>query len=220
MSPGDKLFSNYISAVREFEDLRRYADRLERLMEEDEQARQIDLQHLPTEEAEIEELFADPFPQVFYASIVIASCILLEQHIKGFAKTMQFALSRNLRLDDLRGSLIQRYRKYCSDVVDLDLEFSAADWDFLTGLYMLRNCLVHSAGEIESAQLRKFADAQELPVFEDRVLMYHKDVVRILTRTWDIVEAMYAAALRKFPSEMRAEIESKKENPAEAATEG
>jgi hypothetical protein len=145
MSPGDKLFSNYISAVREFEDLRRYADRLERLMEEDEQARQIDLQHLPAKKAEIEELFADPFPQVFYASIVIANRILFEQHIKGVARTTQFALSRSITMDDLRGSLIQRFRKYCSDVVDLDLCFSASDWDFLIGLFLLRNCLVHGA---------------------------------------------------------------------------
>src|SRR5260370_31956238 len=157
MSPGDKLFSNYISAVREFEDLRRHADRLERLMEEDEQARQIDVQHLPAKQAEIEELFADPFPQVFYASIVIANCILFEQHIKGVARTTQFALSRSLTMDDLRGSLVQRFRKYFSDVVDLDLGFSVPDWHFLTGLYILRNFLVHGAGHIARAQLLTFA---------------------------------------------------------------
>ena len=204
MSPGEKLFSNYISAVREFEDLRRHADRLERLMEEDEQARQIDLQHLPAKQAEVEELFADPFPQVFYASIVIANCILFEQHIKGVARTTQFALSRSLAMDDLRGPLIQRFRKYCSDVIDLDLGLSASDWDFFIGLFLLRNCLVHGAGEIESVQLRNFAAAQELPTFEHSVLIYHKDVIKLLSRTWDIVEAMYAAAMRKFPSESRA----------------
>lgn len=203
MSPGDKLFSNYISAVREFEDLRRNADRIERLMEEDEQARQIELQHLPAKQAEMEELFADPFPQVFYASIVIANCILFEQHTIGVARTTQFALSRSLAMGDLRGSLIQRFRKYCSDVVDLDLGFPVSDWNFLTGLYLLRNCLVHGAGEIKDAQLHNFAAAQELPVFEDSVLIYHKDVLKILSRTWGIVEAMYAVAMRKFPSETR-----------------
>src|SRR5262245_11498573 len=113
MSPGDKLFSNYISAVRDCADLRRHDERLERLMQEDEQARQIDVQHLPAKEAEIEELFADPFPQVFYASIVIANCIVLEQHIKGVARTARSALSRSLTMDDLRGSLMERFRKYC-----------------------------------------------------------------------------------------------------------
>src|SRR5438874_8033985 len=171
MNPGEKLFSNYISAVREFEDLRRHADRLERLMEEDEQARQIDVQHLTAKQAEIEELFADPFPQVFYASIVIANCILFEQHIKGLARTAQSALSRSLTMDDLRGSLIQRFGKYCSDVVDLNLGFSDAQWEFLTGLFLLRNCLVHDAGDMKNAQLKKFAAAQELPVFEDSVLI-------------------------------------------------
>ena len=205
MSPGDKLFSNYISAVREFEDLRRHADRLERLMEEDEQARQIDVQHLPAKQAEIEELFADPFPQVFYASIVIANCILFEQHIKGVARTAQLALSRSLRMDDLRGSLIQRFRKYCFDVVDLNLGFSDTQWEFLTGLFLLRNCLVHDAGDMKNAQLQKFAAAQELPVFEDSVLIYHKDVLQLLSQTWEIVTAIYAAARRKFPSETRVE---------------
>jgi hypothetical protein len=204
MSPGDKLFSNYISAVREFEDLRRHADRLERLMEEDEQARRIEIQHLPAKQAEIEELFADPFPQVFYASIVIANCIVFEQHIEGLARTAQSALSRILTMDDLRGSLIQRFRKYCSDVVDLDLGLSVADWDFLTGLFLLRNCLVHAAGQIESVLLRRFATEQELPVFEDSVLMYHKDVLKLWSRTWSVVEAMYAGAMRKFPSERNA----------------
>ena len=149
----------------------------------------------------MEELFADPFPQVFYASIVIANCIVLEQHIKGVARTVQVALSRGLSMDDLRGSLVQRFRKYCSDVLDLDLEFSISDWDFLVGLFLLRNCLVHGAGQIENAQLRNFADAQELPVFEDSVLIYLKDVLKLLDRTWNLVEAIYAAARRKFPSE-------------------
>lgn len=203
MSPEEKLFSNYISAVREFEDLRRHAQRVERLMEEDELARQRDIQHLPPKQAKIEELFADPFPQVFYASIVIANCILLEQHIKGVAKTAQLALARSLKMDDLRGSLIERFRKYCSDVIDIDLGFSDNDWDFLAGLFLLRNCLVHDAGEIKSSQLHKFAGQQELPTFEDSVLIYLKDVLKLLSRTWDIVEAMYGAARRKFPSKER-----------------
>src|SRR5437868_6078848 len=114
LSPGEKLFSNYISAIREFADLRRHAERVERLMDEGEQERQVKVEQLSDKQAEIEELFADPFPQVFYASIVLANCILLEQHIKGVAKTAQFAISRTLKMDDLRGSLIERFRKYCS----------------------------------------------------------------------------------------------------------
>jgi hypothetical protein len=204
LSPGEKLFSNYVSAVREFEDLRRHAERVERLMEEDEKARQTEVQRLSAKQAEIEELFADPFPQVFYASIVIANCILLEQHIKGVARTVQVALSRSLSMDDLRGSLVQRFRKYCSDVINVDLELSASDWDFLIGLFLLRNCLVHGAGQIENAQLRNFTATQELPIFEDSVVMYLPNVLKLLSRTWDIIEAMYAATRRKFPSKARA----------------
>jgi uncharacterized protein (UPF0335 family) len=65
MNLSDVLFSNHISAVREFEDLRQYVQRMERLFEEDEQARQIELQHFSDGEVEIEEILADPFPQVF-----------------------------------------------------------------------------------------------------------------------------------------------------------
>ena len=202
MSPGEKLFSNYISAVREFGDLRRHADRLERLMEEDEQARQIDLQHLPAKQAEVEELFADPFPQLLYASIVIANCILFEQHINGVAKP------RSLRFREVLRWTTSVARSF-SVFANIAPRCRSRPWlvgsrlGFSHGIIHAAEMSSDGAGQIESAQLRNFAAAQELPVFKDSVLIYHNDVVKILSRTWGIIGAMYAAAMRKFPSETR-----------------
>jgi hypothetical protein len=133
--------------------------------------------------------------------VVIAICIVVEQHINGIAAKAGQALLRTRKIRDLRGSLVDRFRKYCSDVIDVELEFSSSDWTFISGLYLLRNCLVHTAGQMDSLQIQQFVATEEIINCEGHVLLYQKDVLRVLERSRSLVEKMYASLLKKFPTD-------------------
>ena len=199
MLTNDTLSTNYNAAIREFAELRRYAERIEDLLQREEQERQIELHRLSGEQASIADLFADPFPQVFYASVVIADCILLEQHIAGIAKTLKRAAGLRLNIGDLRGSVIERFRKYSADVLHLDFDISEADWDEMAGLYQLRNCLVHSAGRVDSQALREFLTHHSIAIEQGRIQPHKADTVGLLDCTRHFIEAVYTAAMRSLP---------------------
>jgi len=192
------LSTNFTAATRDFGDLRHYARRVEDLLQREEQERQTELNTLSGEQASLADLFADPFPQVFYASVVVAGCTLLEQHIDGIADTLKCAANLRLKINDLRGSLIERFRKYSADVLHLDFDLSEDDWDEMVGLYRLRNCLVHSAGRVDSTQLREFATRHKIAMEQDRIQLHQDDTVGLLDRTWRFIEAVYAAAMRSL----------------------
>ena len=195
-----KLSANFNSAVMRFADLERYAKRTDDSFQRDERKRQDGLRGASEKETRIANLFADPFPQVFYASALIANSILLEQHLMGIAGTVQKAMGFSLSMADLKGSLIERFRKYSAGVIHLPLSLTDPDWEFLIGLTRLRNTLVHNNGEVsDKSAVQAFTTKQGIAVEDGRVYLDLAQVLPLLERTSDLVREIYEAALQQFP---------------------
>ena len=195
-----ELFASFNSAVMRFADLERYAERTDELFRRNERTRQDDLRGASEKEVRIANLFADPFPQVFYASVLIANSILIEKHLMGIAETVQQAMAPISPIVDLKGSLIKRFRKYCANVILVPLSLSDLDWKFLTSLTQLRNTLVHRNGEIrKNASLQTFVNDHGIVVEEGRIYLDLAQVLPLLERTRNLVQTIYEGVLQRSP---------------------
>lgn len=201
MSSSEKLLRNYNTAVNDSEELKRYALRIERFLERDERERQDDIQTLRVKQKRLADLFADPFPQVFYSSILIANCIQLEQHLVGIAEVVSKSANRQLALDDLRGSLIERFRKYSRDVLHLEFGLSEADWEVVANIFRLRNCLIHAGARVRSPEVRDFAKRRNIEIEGDRIWLDRDNIIHLIDDTWHFIEAVYFAALGRCPGD-------------------
>lgn len=103
----------------------------------------------------LEGRFQYGMPRVLYWSYLIFLCGLIETKIRAIANIL--ADHKGVSLEEWlepqkptkkpRGSNIEKYRRFIADNSNLDI-CDVAEWNFLCDLVYVRNCLVHSAGQL------------------------------------------------------------------------
>ena len=155
-------------------------------------------------EIEFLPLFAETFPPILHSSLIISTAILAELEMRGYAATLRKAHGLDLGLNDLSGSILERFRAYVGKLAHLPLDWSRARWDDLVGSFEIRNCLVHSGGS-----LKEFARANVILAFASRhgtpecttgnLKISEKTAKLILQVTTAFIEEIYEAAIRALP---------------------
>ncbi len=198
----DELFSGYLNACSKINDLdqfKEYSDALlnrERAWFEEEAHVDLEQEFLP--------LFAETFPPILHTSIVISSVILLENEIKIFSGLLDKHQSNKLSINDMSGSLLEKFKKYVGGLAGLDFDFAGSNWRDIKGLYEIRNCLVHNGGSIDKFSnfktIQDFSARHNTPLQENDVLVLDAESSNVaVSLISNFIDGIYASALRLFP---------------------
>lgn len=131
----------------------------------------------PDLEIEFLPLFKDTFPPILNASVIVATAMLLEQEVRELAAALAMAFNLKVKLNDLTGSVLERFRTLATKIVDLTIEGAHFQWTDLVGLFELRNCIVHSQGQL--------SDFQRAPTVVAFASKYHRQSRGLLGRAAD-----------------------------------
>jgi hypothetical protein len=201
MEPNELFYGNALEASSRLCDLEQFYEYLDNYLKREEiffkEEAHVDL------EIEFLPLFANTFPPLLYSSIIISSVMLVELELRGFSDTLKEYLSLPIGISDLQGSLFDRFRKYAGALARLDMEFSASYWDDISGIYEIRNCLVHNYGSLERfskrATIESFARKHDTPLIQNNAI-HIKDstALKSLQIVSMFFDNLYGSALRKF----------------------
>jgi hypothetical protein len=88
-------------------------------------------------------------------SILISTIILLESGIDIYCKDFQKQQKLKIGYKDLKGDLLDRFKFYSLKILNSSFDFNSRLWQDISGLYEIRNCLVHNNGSLENFGKRK-----------------------------------------------------------------
>jgi hypothetical protein len=210
LPPHAQFFGSLVSVSVELDVLREYILHMDQSIEEAEAACQTSVQAVPPSLQSIAEdksdLLAEPFPRLLHTGVIISTVILLEQELTFFARFLQKVEGLGLSLGDLRGSLVERFKKYCLHVARLPFPVSERNWQDLRGVIEIRNCLVHNEGFLDgfnkACAVRAFMDDHGTPLVEDGRLCVGADTsLKVLDVVKLFIESIHNEALQKYPDD-------------------
>jgi len=199
--PNLHFFGRLVEADMRLSELRTFADRVDVLIAE--HAVRYSSPSSDTEE-DLRSMFEYPLPQLLHVSMTVASVILLEATLRDFADSLRKALELGLSLRDLNGSVLERFQRYATAVAGLALPISQSQWQELQAIVEIRNCLIHSDGDLggfqRAAQVIAFSSRHGVPEIEDNhLLMSRESSLLVLDIVGSTLEALYDHALERFP---------------------
>lgn len=210
LDPHTNFFGNFVDAHIELDFLEEFASTIDRLLQEAASKAEVSLSALPDSIAAVAEdraeLYAELFPPLVHEAFLISSAIFMEREMRDFVNALRFALRTTLTFSDLNGSALERFRTFAEKVCSLDLGLSDPQWQDLDGLFAIRNCLVHAFGLVEgfrqSAAVLAFIRRHDTPECANGRLKLSSDTSTVLLRLLrEVVDAIYGAALARFPQE-------------------
>lgn len=197
----DLLFGNFSDSLSKLDEIEKFREHFDLFLEQEREhfeGAHTDLQidYLP--------LFADTFPPILHSSIVISVAVLLELEMRGYCAARREALGLDLRLGDIAGSVLDRFKAYTTRVARLDIDFTKARWEDTVGLFEIRNCLVHSGGNLReftrATVIHAFAARHSTPTCEaDRLRIRPETSSVVLSIATDFLYVIYNCALLRFP---------------------
>lgn len=148
--------------------------------------------------------YIEPFPVLLHSSLVITVGIWLEGELKTFCHLLKRHLGLWLDLSDLKGSTIDRFRKYCEKFARIDIDVEPRQWEDIRGVWEIRNCLVHNDGFLDnfnkSAIIKIFSRRHKMPkVLKDRIEPSSESSILIVKIVSSFIERVYRSALKRFP---------------------
>ena len=88
-------------------------------------------------------------PRFLRAPFLVALYAVYESAVTEVARLMQKRQSQPISIDDLRGDLRERAKKYYNHILKFKLCPNPGDWHRITMLSELRNAIAHANGRVE-----------------------------------------------------------------------
>ena len=98
---------------------------------------------------ELSELVERILPRHLSSPFVVSTWGVFESSVGLTADLVRKAMGLRLKLKDIRGGFLERARQYYADVLDRPLVLEEAEWADLRDLYLVRNAMAHTNGNIE-----------------------------------------------------------------------
>jgi len=101
------------------------------------------------------------FPRSLRYSFIVLLYLVVEKQLTQLCKIIQEGRNLPIKANDLRGDIIERSKTYIHRVAGVSM--NDVDWNKLGDLSVVRNCIVHTMGEIveskDKAHLQKMVSA-------------------------------------------------------------
>jgi hypothetical protein len=89
------------------------------------------------------------YPKSFRGSFLVGLWATTESALQELANFVQKKKDIKLKLNDIRGDIIERLEKYFNQVLHFEL-FSEQAMERLREIYLIRNCFAHANGRIDA----------------------------------------------------------------------
>ena len=151
-------------------------------------------------------LYEEVFPQVLHESFLITCVVFLERELRTIVEILRRITGTPLTFGDLSGSNAERFRTFCTKVCAFDPGLSNEQWQALTGLIEVRNCLVHSSGLLEDFPKRAAVEtfvrrSPDFKIEDGRLVVSEATSARAVAILTDFVETVFRAGTEKYPRE-------------------
>ena len=145
LRPYVNFFGHFVDASMELDFLREFASRVEDLLVDGALRSSTGHRPLPDSIAAIahdqQYLYTELFSPLLHESFVVSAVVFLERECRAFVEILAKALSVPLTLRDLNGSILERFRTFCSKVASLDLGVSQDLWQAVDASYRSETAL-------------------------------------------------------------------------------
>lgn len=120
--------------------------------------------------------------QLFRKSIIIMLYSFLENSLNSLCRHLKYLMDISIDLYDLRGSGIYRAKKFLENLANIDFSNLNKEWEYLSNLNKIRNCLVHTGGNIYRANnaenLRNIINGEPaLKIKNDKYILIEKEYI-------------------------------------------
>ena len=208
--PGVMFYGDAVDAEMQVAFLRESMDSLERLLLE--ASKRLPEEHPPLNDdvaalaGDRETLYGELLPEIVHETHAISCIVFLERICRDYVRELAFALPSKLTLNDLSGTVIERFRTYCEKVAGLQFNLSTDDWQTLQGLIAIRNVLIHTSGLFENSRDRRVIEAfvrgHRTPEIIDGRLRLSRSTSELYLDTLSkFIYVVFNAALDRFPRE-------------------
>lgn len=215
------FYGNYVDISMQLDELESYLTEFQKYIE-------VTFRHLQSnrisgyDEDTLENLkyhFEYSHGDLLMKSIIISLATMLEINIREFCNDYQKHLGVKIRLQDLKGDLLNRFKLYSNKVLFLNFDFQSELWLYITGFYEIRNCLVHNSGVIENYGKRNvienFINKSNLFAISDNryVTLTYKGCIESLKKIEHFFITITEIAFDRFPGSYRLRDAEKYELP-------
>ncbi|WP_169432022.1 hypothetical protein [Dickeya dadantii] len=87
-------------------------------------------------------------PNIFNKSALVSLYSCLEHNLNDYCNICQKIAKTNISVSDFNGDGIHKAKRYLTKLMDIDFGLSQ-EWQFMTDLNKVRNCVVHANGDIK-----------------------------------------------------------------------
>lgn len=196
------VFGNLVDSTSRLGELETFAEYVQGFLTREQ--KYLEEEAHPDLESEFLPLFADTFPPILHSSLIISTATLLELEMRGYCEALRGALGLDLKVSEIAGSMLDRFRTYTTKVARLPFDLVRVRWEDAVGLFEIRNCLVHAGGNLRLFQrasvIRAFSSRHGTPVCnEDQMLVDSETSTAVLAIASDFLEEIYDVAIVRFP---------------------
>jgi hypothetical protein len=210
LPPHLEFFGSMVDAKTELDVLKEYILHMDNSIQEARMACQTSDQEAPLSLESIaddySDLLAEPFPRLLHTGIIISIVIFLENELNFLANSLRKTEKLRISINDLKGSFIEKFKKYCLHVAKFPFPVSDQNWEDLHGVLEIRNCLVHNNGFLggfgKASTVRAFTKRHGTPNIDNDWLAVNANTsLKVLEIVKIFVETFHEAALQKYPEE-------------------
>lgn len=145
-------------------------------------------------------LVFDCFPDVTRKSHIVTVLIVLEREFSTLCNRLKLATDQPLKWNDLKGSAIERFSKYCSTVCGIPEPENLSNFQDVKGLIELRNCIVHNDSCIEgfpkATVIKQLASRYDgIDIDNGYITLSHDACIGLTVVAFNFLESWYQSAL-------------------------
>ena len=100
-------------------------------------------------------LIEEVLPRYFFSSILVTLWAIFESGIIEIAKEVKDQQNQVVKLNDIKGNLLERANKYFNHIIKIPIETGDSAWQYLRMFYLLRNAIAHANGRLENIKSEK-----------------------------------------------------------------
>lgn len=206
LPPHTYFFGHLVDAGMELEFLGDFAARLEELLTEAAAKPPAALPPMPDALAAIADdrayLYTELYSPLVHEAFLISAVVFLERELTIYTEGLAAALGIRLSLRDIAGSMLDRFRTFCTKLAGLDP--APIYWEDMKGLVEIRNCLIHNSGQLtgfaRAGAIEAFARRHGVPEIIDSWIKLRAESPEVILRLLKgFVDSIYDDALRRFP---------------------
>lgn len=102
------------------------------------------------------------YPRVFWAPFIVSCHSIFEASVSQIAHELMKKKNYGLKLDDLKGSLLEKIEKYFNRGLDFKIFVNSGHKEKIQDLIFVRNVIAHTNGRVELLDEGKINKLQEL----------------------------------------------------------